>query len=79
MRTTDSSKFQLRRRLERAKVLLEKSIKRIMELNKVSRFKTDAEEESMEEELRLLNRIADQQAQLIRAYESQLQREKIFN
>jgi hypothetical protein len=79
MRTTDSSKFQLRRRLERAKVLLEKSIKRIMELNKVSRFKTDAEEESMEEELRLLNRIADQQAQLIRAYESQLQREKVFN
>ncbi len=79
MRTTDSSKFQLRRRLDRAKAILEKSIKRIMELNKVSTFKTDVGEESMEEELRLLNRIADQQAQLIRAYESQLQREKVFN
>ncbi len=79
MRTTDSSKFQLRRRLVRAKAILEKSIKRIMELNKVNRFKTDAEEELMEEELRLLNRIADQQAQLIRAYENQLQGEKVFN
>lgn len=79
MRTTDSSKFQLSRRLERARALLEKSIKRIMELNKVSKFKTDAEEDFTEEELRLLNKIADQQAQLIRAYESQLQGEKVFN
>lgn len=78
MGTTDSGKFQLHRRLEKTKLTLQAVLRRMLEINKAkkvaSQTKTQTQsDEQVKEELKLLNRIADQQAQLVEIYESRLQ------
>lgn len=73
MSTTDSSKRQLSRKLERAKTKLDQAIRRLLYLNKMQKKaqQTDNKEE-LKQEMKLLNRIADQQAKLVKVYEYQL-------
>lgn len=81
MNTTDSTRRQLTKRLERAKYALDQIIKKILDINKAKKaaVATPPKQEEItddyqyREELKLLNRIADQQAQLVRVYENQLQ------
>jgi len=76
MRTTDSGKGRLGVRLRKAKLILDQALNRMLEINK--QLKKSASEansrmqQNLRTELKLLNRIIEQQASLVRAYEMQL-------
>lgn len=78
MRTTGSSKRLVRIRLSKAKLILDHALKRMLEINK--QLKVAASEansklkENLHTELKLLNRIIEQQAYLVKAYEFELKR-----
>ncbi len=75
MSTINSKKRQLHRRLERAKSTLDQAIKNILDINKAKKASKKVPPENVKqvrEELKLLNKIADQQAQLVKVYENQL-------
>jgi len=78
MRTTGSSKRLVRVRLSKAKLILDHALKRMLEINK--QLKTAASEansklkDNLHTELKLLNRIIEQQAYLVKAYELELTR-----
>ncbi len=70
-------KRSLKRRLLRARIRLNHTVDQILAINKnrkrlsqVGRPK--APEENLEEELKVLNKIAEQQAQLVKRYETAL-------
>lgn len=67
----------LKRRLLRARIKLKQTIYQILEINKLRKqlafFKDRREkEQALQEELRVLNKIAEQQAILVRRYEETL-------
>lgn len=71
-----SSRF-IKRRLLRARITLKQTVSKILEINhrrkKLSFRKNPLHEEQMlSEELRVLNKIVEQQAKLVRRYESAL-------
>ena len=76
MGTTGSGKSRLRQRLSKARLILDKALKRMLEINK--QLKNAASEanvklqENLRSELKLLNRIIEQQAQLVKVYELEL-------
>jgi len=70
-------KRSLKRRLLRARIRLNHTVDQILAINKnrkrlsqVGRSK--APEENLDEELKVLNKIAEQQAQLVKRYETAL-------
>lgn len=75
-------KRSIKRKLVRAKVALNTTIEKILDINrrrKRLQVYEDAavKEEELNQELKLLNKIADRQAQLIKKYESSLAQEKV--
>jgi hypothetical protein len=74
MNMTDSKKSQLKSKLERAKTVLEQAIRRLLDLNKMQKKAQESayENAALKQEIKLLNRIADQQAHLVKVYEYQL-------
>lgn len=75
-------KRSIKRKLVRAKVALNTTIGKILDINrkrKVLQLYEDAAfgEDELNQELKLLNKIADRQAKLIRKYESSLQQEEV--
>ncbi len=71
----------MKRRLLRARITLNQTIQKILEINKKKKtlpYRTDAREEAREigEELRVLNKIAEHQAKLIKHYETALATER---
>lgn len=75
-------KRSIKRKLVRAKVALNTTIGKILDINR-RRKRLQAlddpsvKEEELNRELKLLNKIADRQAQLIRKYEDSLAQEKV--
>jgi hypothetical protein len=70
-------KRSLKRRLLKARITLSDTLQEILELNKKRKRLEDnmrplPRQDQMTEELKVLNKIAHQQAQLIRYYESNL-------
>lgn len=75
-------KRSIKRKLVRAKVALNTTIEKILDINrrrKRLQIYEDAavKEEELNQELKLLNKIADRQAQLIKKYENSLAQEKV--
>ncbi|MDX1942770.1 MAG: hypothetical protein SFU99_19560 [Saprospiraceae bacterium] len=71
----------MKRRLLRARITLNQTVQKILEINKKKKtlpYRTDARHEAQEisEELRVLNRIAEHQAKLIKHYETTLATER---
>jgi hypothetical protein len=69
---------KIKRRLLRARVVLNQVIRQILEINRTRKqlpfFQNRAaKEKEMEQELKLLNKIAQQQAVLIKKYEVELE------
>jgi hypothetical protein len=66
----------IKRRLYRAKNLLHQTINKILEINvqrkRMQEMSTQRGQDQWEDELRVLNKIAAQQAKLIRLYEREL-------
>mgnify|MGYP001801902835 CR=1 FL=1 len=77
MRTTDEVKGKMTTKLSKAKLILNKAILRVLEINKqLKQSATTANtklRENLKAELDLLNNIIEQQAGLVKAYEMQLQ------
>jgi hypothetical protein len=77
-----SMKRSIKRKLVRAKVALNTTIGKILDINR-KRKKLQAyeelagKEEELSQELKLLNKIADRQAKIIRKYEDSLAQEKV--
>lgn len=77
MNTADSVKKQTKGELSRARLILNKAIKRMLEINK--QLKCCAQganvrfKQGLKAELKLLNAIIEQQAQIVKAHEMQLQ------
>jgi hypothetical protein len=71
---TDFRKSQLKSKLERAKTVLDQAIRRLLDLNKMQKKAQESayENAALKQEIKLLNRIADQQAHLVKVYEYQL-------
>lgn len=76
-------KRSIKRKLLRAKVALNTTIEKILDINR-KRKKLQLYEDhvsvgetELNQELKLLNKIADRQAKLIRKYESSLQAEEV--
>ncbi|MEM0991726.1 MAG: hypothetical protein AAGI49_01755 [Bacteroidota bacterium] len=73
MRTTDSGKSLNRQKLRKARLILEKGLKRVLEINKQLKYAASEAnvklQENLRSELKLLNRIIEQQARLVKAYE----------
>ena len=69
-------KRSLKRKLLRARIKLNNTIAQILDINKnrkkYSLLKSAPSPNELEEELRVLNKIAEQQAKLVRHYESAL-------
>lgn len=78
MRTINSGKVRLRQKLGKARLIVDKGLKRMLEINKqLKQSASNANvklQESLRAELKLLNRIIDQQAMLVRVYELELGR-----
>lgn len=79
----ESMKRSIKRKLVRAKVALNTTVEKILDINRKRKrlqlyedHLTDNGEE-LNQELKLLNKIADRQAKLIRKYESTLAQEKV--
>ena len=74
MNMTDFRKSQLKSKLERAKTVLDQAIRRLLDLNKMQKKAQESayENAALKQEIKLLNRIADQQAHLVKVYEYQL-------
>lgn len=75
-------KRSIKRKLVRAKVALNTTIGKILDINrKRKRLQTiegfAGKEEELSQELKLLNKIADRQAKIIRKYEDSLAQEKV--
>ncbi|MBK7873211.1 MAG: hypothetical protein IPJ74_22350 [Saprospiraceae bacterium] len=71
----------MKRRLLRARITLNQTVQKILEINKKKKtlpYRIDARHEAQEisEELRVLNRIAEHQAKLIKHYETTLSTER---
>lgn len=71
------TKRSMKRRLVRARIALNQTIHKILEINRKRKRLTfyanpDQKEEHLMEQLRVLNKTAEQQAKLVRRYESQL-------
>lgn len=69
---------KIKRRLLRARVVLNQAIRQILEINRIRKqlpfFQNrEAKEKEIEQELKLLNKIAQQQAVLIKKYEEELE------
>ncbi len=67
----------LKRRWLKTKIALSQTIQRILDINRRRKVLSKAEnvenfEQQLQEELRVLNRIADQQARMLRKYEADL-------
>lgn len=67
-------KRSIKRKLSRARIALNTTIEKILDINrrrKMLQLTNDAsfQEEELNQELKLLNKIADRQAQLVRKYE----------
>lgn len=67
----------LKRRWLRTKIALNQTVQKILDINKRRKMLTVVEnawayEEQLQEELRVLNRTADQQARMLRRYELEL-------
>ena len=67
----------LKRRWLKTKIALSQTIQRILDINRRRKVLSHAEntenfEQQLQEELRVLNRIADQQARMLRKYEADL-------
>jgi tRNA-dihydrouridine synthase len=67
----------VKRKLLRARIMLKQTIQKILEINRIRKhlsFFTDRQEraQTLHEELKLLNRIAEQQAVIVRRYEETL-------
>jgi hypothetical protein len=77
MRTTDAVKGKMKKDLGKARIILNKAISRVLEINKqLKKSATNANErfkDNLQTELELLNNIIEQQAGLVRAYEMKLQ------
>ena len=70
--------YKIKRRLLRARVVLNQAIRQILEINRIRKqlpfFQNrEAKEKEIEQDLKLLNKIAQQQAVLIRKYEDELE------
>ncbi|MEM9888622.1 MAG: hypothetical protein AAF849_22185 [Bacteroidota bacterium] len=76
MRTIGSGKSRIRQKLSKARLILDQGLKRMLEINKqLKNAASDANlklQENLRSELKLLNRIVEQQAQLVRMYELEL-------
>lgn len=75
-------KRSIKRKLLRAKIALNTTIEKILDINRRRKrlqvFEDSAvKEEELNQELKLLNKIADRQAQLIKKYENSLAQEKV--
>ncbi len=75
--SSKTTKRDMLRKLRRAKRILNLTIRRMLDINKAQKNATKTQhelpqQENLREELKILNKIADQQAQLVRVYESQL-------
>lgn len=71
------TKRSMKRRLVRARIALNQTIHKILEINRKRKrlsFSANAEEreERLTEQLRVLNKTAEQQATLVRRYEAHL-------
>lgn len=71
----------VKRRLLRARITLNQAIQKILEINRKKKtlpYHANArqEEQTINEELRVLNKIAEQQARLIKHYENTLTTER---
>jgi len=67
----------MKRRLLKARILLSQTVQKILDINKTRKKfsihkNTHTTKEDFKEELKVLNRIAEHQAQLIRLYETRL-------
>lgn len=72
----------IKRKLLRARISLNQTVHKILDINrrkKELRYanNTQQKERALKEELRVLNKIAEQQARLIRHYENHLTRDRI--
>ena len=69
------------RKLSRTRIALEKTIEKILDINRrrksLDLIGRPVNEAKLNEELRILNQIASQQAQLVRKYESDLALQEI--
>ena len=75
-------KKSIKTKLVRAKVALNTTIEKILDINRKRKKlqlydNLTVEEDELNQELKLLNKIADQQAKLIRKYETSLGREEV--
>lgn len=75
-------KRSIKRKLLRAKHALNATVEKILDINRKRKrlqvYEDFAEQEdNLNRELKLLNKIADRQAQLIKKYESSLTQEKV--
>lgn len=79
--STETSKRDMLRKLRRAKRILDLTVKRMLDINKAQKKATKThyelpEPENIREELKMLNKIANQQARLVRTYEHVLVQER---
>ena len=64
----------IKQRLLDAKEALTATIQKILDLNKSLRKSEQGEGHAIKQELRLLNKVADQQAKIVQLYETKLKR-----
>lgn len=73
-----SMRKSINTKLVRAKVALNTTIEKILDINrKRKKLQIAVEEDELNQELKLLNKIADRQAKLVRKYETSLEREEV--